>query len=695
MRQRVAANRRKHRTTLARLRHDKRGNVVAITAAAIIPMIGVIGGAIDTSRLYLTKSRLQAACDSAVLAGRKAMTTNIYTATARARANGMFNFNFQDADYQTTGTSFITAADQDGRLNGTASTNVPMTLMKMFGFGDRPMQVTCSADIQVPNIDIVFVLDVTGSMAEPMGAGTRLKALQDAAKDFANTMDQALVGNTRSQVRYGFVPYSQAVNVNDLFAADDAVADGQIRLSNMVSSHTYESRVANFNTWQSWTPDPWTGVSNYNQTFGVNRAQSREPFVGTTSNATKISNSDCDAYSQNLSFSVRGINQDVFLFPQTSWTGAGKGASELYQAEGSNTWTTQEPTTGNRYVKLTFSRVTNTWDDNNGNNTNNYQNCVRRVTRTTFHRGWRFSHWTYRPVEYDVSGYKNGGTINFVRSITTNNSEPWKGSLVYQEGTYDPVTLVSIPRSGGFSTSNTTWNGCIEERDTVATTNFAPVPAGAKDLNIFDGGATDDMRWRPALPALTYNRNGPGWVNSTSTISNVGHACSAVSASNLHTMTRAQFDAYIDGLTPQGNTYHDVGMVWGLRMIAPSGMFRGRNLIGPNGGQISRHIIFLTDGELVTSETTYTAYGMENMSQRVRGGSGMSLNNRHALRFQALCDSQRGLVSIWTIAFGVPLASNLRNCADPGRAYQADNAAQLSDAFRRIAQEVADLRLVE
>ncbi|HEU4821635.1 MAG TPA: Tad domain-containing protein, partial [Qipengyuania sp.] len=121
---------------LRRLGRDTAGNVFALTAAAVIPMIGVVGGAIDTSRLYLTRSRLQAACDSAVLAGRKAMTTNTYTAGAQEdqRARAMFTFNYQDADFQTTGTAFNPSADANGRLNATAQTSVPMTLMRMFGF---------------------------------------------------------------------------------------------------------------------------------------------------------------------------------------------------------------------------------------------------------------------------------------------------------------------------------------------------------------------------------------------------------------------------------------------------------------------------------------------------------------------------------------------------------------------------------
>ena len=57
---------------MTRLGRDQRGNTIAIVAAAIVPLLGMIGGGIDMSRLYLAKTRLQQACDAGALAGRKA-----------------------------------------------------------------------------------------------------------------------------------------------------------------------------------------------------------------------------------------------------------------------------------------------------------------------------------------------------------------------------------------------------------------------------------------------------------------------------------------------------------------------------------------------------------------------------------------------------------------------------------------------
>ncbi len=44
-----------------------------LTAAAIVPVVGIVGSGIDIGRGYMAKLRLQQACDAGVLAGRRYM----------------------------------------------------------------------------------------------------------------------------------------------------------------------------------------------------------------------------------------------------------------------------------------------------------------------------------------------------------------------------------------------------------------------------------------------------------------------------------------------------------------------------------------------------------------------------------------------------------------------------------------------
>src|SRR3546814_20907922 len=70
-----------------------------LTAAAIVPVIGIVGSAVDIGRAYKTQLRLQQACDAGVLAGRRAMGGATYSDAAEAEADKMFNFNFPEAKY--------------------------------------------------------------------------------------------------------------------------------------------------------------------------------------------------------------------------------------------------------------------------------------------------------------------------------------------------------------------------------------------------------------------------------------------------------------------------------------------------------------------------------------------------------------------------------------------------------------------
>jgi Flp pilus assembly protein TadG len=677
---------------LSRLLRDQKGNVLAITAAAVIPMIGVIGGAVDISRIYLAKSRLQAACDAGVLAGRKAMTTLTYTSTARARAEAMFNFNFQNDDYSTTGTTFVTSADSEGRLSGTASTQIPMVLMQILGMTDRNISVDCSADIQIPNIDIVFVLDVTGSMDEEINGTKKIVSLRNATKNFYDTIATAMVGNTRSQLRYGFVPYSQAVNVQELFKENPDTSIGQAPMTHIISNMVVQSRVANFTTpvTGGWVADSTSTPTTFRQTFNTGNAVTKAPDVAVSAAGTLISNNDCANYGNNYGFNIGSTNTNVWLTNRTSYPGEGNGDNVLYKAEGSSTWQTSEPTSGSFYTKATFSRVSATWNDDSGSTHANYQQCIRQVTHTRFipGGGFKFTNWTYKPVTYNVSDFKAGDAIRYVSAIDANYTVPTSGQ-------YDPVQLRQRADQVGLTSSSTYWNGCIEERETTAATSFTPIPAAAKDLNYILPGTGSDTRWRPMLRELTYLRSGTAEETTTNNNNKPGQACPAASVRNLRSYTEAQFDAYVDTLTPNGYTYLDVGMIWGLRLISPQGIWSSRNLTGPNGGQISRHIIFLTDGAPVSQGDTYSAYGVEQMVKRITGNTGVSAATLHARRFKALCDAERGAVSIWAIAFGTSVTGNMSQCADPGRAMQANNTTQLNAAFTRIANEVADLRLVQ
>src|SRR5689334_15581872 len=91
---------------LRRLAADRAGNTLALAAAALFPLLALVGGGVDLGRGYLAQSRLQQACDAGVLAARKrlgteAAVTGIIPDDAAETGAKFFNINFQDGSYGT------------------------------------------------------------------------------------------------------------------------------------------------------------------------------------------------------------------------------------------------------------------------------------------------------------------------------------------------------------------------------------------------------------------------------------------------------------------------------------------------------------------------------------------------------------------------------------------------------------------
>lgn len=203
-------------TLLSRLRsgamkllRDQGGNALMLTAAAVIPVIGIAGSAIDIGRAYMAELRLQQACDAGVLAGRRVMGGGEYDEDAQAEANKMFGFNYPTGLYGSEDIEFDSdlAEGEVSVVEGTAAARLPTQLMQVFGFPEFNLSVDCKAKMEIAHTDVMLVLDVTGSMKEEMDE------LKEASTDFLDTM---LDTGGDGLLRIGVVPYSATVRVGHL-----------------------------------------------------------------------------------------------------------------------------------------------------------------------------------------------------------------------------------------------------------------------------------------------------------------------------------------------------------------------------------------------------------------------------------------------------------------------------------------------
>ena len=155
-----------------------------------------------------------------------------------------------------------------------------------------------------------------------------------------------------------------------------------------------------------------------------------------------------------------------------------------------------------------------------------------------------------------------------------------------------------------------------------------------------------------------------------------------------------------------GNTYHDTGLLWGARLMWPTGMFASENALTPQGGEIERHLILMTDGDPCTSVNNYQAYGMSWFDRRTTDPNSAptdgctttgTLTTQVNARTDAICTTIKNKnITLWVVTFGTVSTNTVQRmtaCATPGRYFNATNAATLQQTFANIANQISQLRL--
>ena len=183
------------------------GNIALTFALALLPMIGMVGAAVDYSRVNDVKAGLQSAADTAALMLAKEAASDTPSAL-NANAFKYFRVNFQPhntygnlkvaASYSTQGGSAVLV---------NAQVDVPTTFMKLLGFQTLTVGTSSTSSWGSSRLRVSLVLDNTGSMAE---AG-KMGALKNATKNLLQQLQSA--ADTNGDVYVSIVPFSKDVNV--------------------------------------------------------------------------------------------------------------------------------------------------------------------------------------------------------------------------------------------------------------------------------------------------------------------------------------------------------------------------------------------------------------------------------------------------------------------------------------------------
>ncbi len=339
---------------LAQLAKNESGNALAIMTAAMIPLIGMVGGALDISRIYLTRTKLQTACDAGVLAARQ-QASGTLSADNRTRGTQFFNFNFPAGTMGSNNTTFTLTqnATNTQRVDGTAATRIPATLMRVFGQENFNVSVRCDAERDIGHNDVMVVIDVTGSMLCDTGSNC---TANNSASGVARFSGQAMteptipstskIANLRTGIsglynavissdpsvvtRYGIVPYSMTVNVGHLLLP--------VHLK-QTTRYTYGSNSADINIqntkWRVNGSDVEGSLTNWqnqaaNSACVEERQSIQSPARSDGKANTTITNADIDTFASSRSDT--SLQFGLYQFPPVNSAG-----TALFDQGGNNT----------------------------------------------------------------------------------------------------------------------------------------------------------------------------------------------------------------------------------------------------------------------------------------------------------------------------------------------------------------------
>lgn len=182
---------------------NQEGSVFAIVALSLVAVVGAVGVSVDIARAQMVQAKLQSAVDAAGLAAGATLNSADLTTVATKYINANFKQGVLGATLGTVTTALST--DQKV-LTLTASANIPTTITRIFGNTTIPVAASTEITRSNKGLELVMVLDTTGSMA-----GTKLTSLKTAAHDLVGI----LYGTSASvpNLWVGTVPFAQSVNI--------------------------------------------------------------------------------------------------------------------------------------------------------------------------------------------------------------------------------------------------------------------------------------------------------------------------------------------------------------------------------------------------------------------------------------------------------------------------------------------------
>lgn len=246
---------------------DRRGNVALIFALVAVPLLGVMGSAVDYAMASAYRADIQKALDATALALTKIMPAN--QETLNTVGNHYFQANLKDHDLENLQLNIVPDV---GVLRVSASGTYRARMASIIGASTIDLGASAEAKWSIGKVEVALVLDSSLSMND-LG---KIQALRTAAVDLINVLENA--SRNPGDAKIAIVPFDGMINTGYTYANrpawvsfdwwddhyGDCSKDGSSYNSRsacesqFVCTKNYSSQSRCINNGGNWVPATWT-----------------------------------------------------------------------------------------------------------------------------------------------------------------------------------------------------------------------------------------------------------------------------------------------------------------------------------------------------------------------------------------------------------------------------------------------------
>ncbi|MDZ4089330.1 MAG: pilus assembly protein TadG-related protein, partial [Tabrizicola sp.] len=326
-------------------RSEEEGGVTIFVVLLFVLMILFGGIAVDVMRYEWRRVTLQETMDRAMLAAANLVLPP--DQTPQTVAQDWFDVaglgNQLTVDY-TAPVLEGESTNSSRRIVGTARVRSYNHFMQLMDIPWFEGPVASGAQQGVSKIEVILVLDVTGSMGEASGGTTKIAALRTAARNFVNILkfnrdaggNYTIPKDPNNLISIGMVPYASNVNIPRALRDQFAFS----HLANWFGAPAGQG-VPNINCFEfpesSWTETGMSRTTSYPMaavadTYHPNRNSPPSPTVTTSSTGGRV---------------VLNFRSPLATSTSSSGSVPNMRGNDVICNHGDNTSTTVDETTGN------------------------------------------------------------------------------------------------------------------------------------------------------------------------------------------------------------------------------------------------------------------------------------------------------------------------------------------------------------